>query len=769
MIFNFNLFKILESILVADQNFLELVKLVSDSGNDVAKELMNLFGKDVKTNLNYIKTSSNNDEISFVNDAHVKRIQDLDQNPFDKSINVSKIGRSIRQILDFNGIKFADKEIENFVNNYKNAWDQKYKKDDIFLVSGEDIRKWYLYTMYVSGGGTLNSSCMKHKECQEYLDIYVQNPDVCQLLVYVEDNKLLARALVWKLDPGRGFECRYFLDRIYTRFDHDEQKMKNWFSAKFMCGKNYHTYYGDRTDNITISLIGWKYKYYPYMDSFGYIDIPSNKLILDYFANRSNPQVYMRYTDGSMVVPDHNYSKFHGKWINRHNSILMDGDYYERSALIEDYRGSLMLKKDGVWSDIYNGYVNSKNLIDHPTFGMVDKTDIISVYDGLDEHGNVSHPKEYLLSLSKKDGKYHKLIYKGSYRYMNKDILVYDPSTRAWVVDYDQNINSLGYVKMYSIGVDEINGLIESVFGTVSISSSSSFMSVVFEDGEYKSYLPIYSRLVHYDNSNGEYISEKTLKFFGKDVSDRKYVVVLPRYIHQGYNNQLIDMTLNRLNKLETPLKSFKIDEVEESHKILKDKSSYKSHNRVYNIIYNKKDPVDVVSEDIASKFRSSNIVGILNSDDIINQMFRCFASISNQKVELVYYTNNLEERHAFTYNKLGDGDKVREEIKSFISASEYYILLYIYCVGIFDGDDHVIRKFIPSDWIRAISYLTISQVSILSSTSIITIKLNLSNDLSFYRECLTKNYKYDPYSSSKLDADYFKSIFDKFYHALKQ
>ena len=51
------------------------------------------------------------------------------------------------------------------------------------MVKGEDIRYWYYEEKYDGYGGSLNGSCMKHKKCQHYFGIYVENPEVCQLLI----------------------------------------------------------------------------------------------------------------------------------------------------------------------------------------------------------------------------------------------------------------------------------------------------------------------------------------------------------------------------------------------------------------------------------------------------------------------------------------------------------------------------------------------------------------------------------------------------------
>ena len=44
---------------------------------------------------------------------------------------------------------------------------------------------------------------MRYEETQSFLNIYTENPDVCQLVILVDDkNRLLGRALLWKLIGG---------------------------------------------------------------------------------------------------------------------------------------------------------------------------------------------------------------------------------------------------------------------------------------------------------------------------------------------------------------------------------------------------------------------------------------------------------------------------------------------------------------------------------------------------------------------------------------
>ena len=121
-----------------------------------------------------------------------------------------KVGKFAKAVLDTLNIQHTAKEIEEFVNGYKSAYDifnSAFAKFDI--VSGKDIAKWYRYETYESQKGQLGNSCMKAKDDRTF-DIYTKNPEVCSLVILYSDdgrivdekytsNKIKGRALLWKL------------------------------------------------------------------------------------------------------------------------------------------------------------------------------------------------------------------------------------------------------------------------------------------------------------------------------------------------------------------------------------------------------------------------------------------------------------------------------------------------------------------------------------------------------------------------------------------
>jgi hypothetical protein len=190
------------------------------------------------------------------------------------------IGRFVRAILRKADIEFTDKQIEDFVNKYK-ATIQKEK--NVFsrfdIVKGEDIRYWYLEDNYYKIAGTLGSSCMRYKNCQPYLDIYVKNIEICKLIILKakeDETKIIGRALLWT-----DTQDRKIMDRIYVINSADETLFKEFAIEKGFHYKKYQSYSDqtlmfnqnelDKNESSSTIELNWNnMRYYPYMDSFKY-------------------------------------------------------------------------------------------------------------------------------------------------------------------------------------------------------------------------------------------------------------------------------------------------------------------------------------------------------------------------------------------------------------------------------------------------------------------------------------------------------------------
>lgn len=369
--------KIFESILQVDDNFHELITSIK---NPLARKIDYLFDKDIVTTQNFIKPSKEkSDEVSFVSDTQAQRMVKASEDPFTKTGNVAKIGRLVRQLLISNDVKVTDQEIEGFVNDYKNAWDKKLnpKVSNLQFVSGEDIRKWYLEDKYVSGGGQLNNSCMRYERCQDYLDIYVNNPEVCKMVILLnDDGNLLARALFWTLIDGR-----YLLDRIYSRFDSDVRKIKDFVRE---------TYPNDELEDAprlfrkcTAKLTNCYFSYYPYMDTMDCLELKTSLLSSE--APSSGRYLKFRSTDGVCESPGYVYSEIISDYIDENDAIEYNGDYYPVDDCAEDYRGEMVPSDMLIHSDLYNGLISKNDAIE-TKFGLAPSSDIWSVI--VDVEGN---------------------------------------------------------------------------------------------------------------------------------------------------------------------------------------------------------------------------------------------------------------------------------------------------------------------------------------------------------------------------------------------
>jgi hypothetical protein len=209
--------------------------------------------------------------------------------------NPVNVGKLARAILKSAKVTFIDKDIEDFVNQYKATFDflkDATKRFDI--VSGKDIAKWYWHGNYVEGGGTLNNSCMAEVDDEDCFDIYVYNKQVNLVILYDDNgtinsegkytsNKIKGRAILW--DCTMNGKKIKFMDRIYTASDSDVELFKQFAQKNdwwFKVGQNMSP--GERvTDGKTTTaatlianLDQADWDVYPYMDTMCYINTDKN-------------------------------------------------------------------------------------------------------------------------------------------------------------------------------------------------------------------------------------------------------------------------------------------------------------------------------------------------------------------------------------------------------------------------------------------------------------------------------------------------------------
>lgn len=236
--------------------------------------------------------------------------RDFDEETFDWETrpikNPIRVGRVISKLLRFNNYKIKDSEIETFVNRWKSYFNKENIKYEI--VQGEDIRFWYSEENYYKvEGSQLNQSCMSPSKCSPFFDIYVENPNVCQMLILKDqNNKLLSRALLWT-----DIEGHKILDRIYYVNNKCLGLTYKWAEENIpgviIYDKDFSKY---SPVNTKIKLNNWKFKKYPYVDTFAYLNWFTGELS-SYSINfniNETPIILLRATGGD-------YDALGWKWV----------------------------------------------------------------------------------------------------------------------------------------------------------------------------------------------------------------------------------------------------------------------------------------------------------------------------------------------------------------------------------------------------------------------------------------------------------------------
>ena len=368
-----------ESFIYYTKDFKDsLLKLRNLKKSTIAQNLLEVEYTDVKPDMTFISLGDNEGDIKFTQFKKalslIKKVEDSEppsqnlykeierrlsdgtirQNDvFDlftdsnyelstKSRNSTGIGRLVNQI--FPG-KYSSKEVEEFVNNFKNI--NKPSENKFLLVKGEDIRKYYLVSNYEQEAGDLGNSCMRYDKCQKYLDIYVKNPEIVSLLVYVtEEDKVLGRSLVWKLNDHKSSDiedAEIFMDRIYGKDDSVTQLFRDYSDKQGWARRTYSgysqvrnvTYKGEEHSyvDMRIKLDNADFNYYPYMDTFKRLRISDNLLF-----NDDNEE-----EDWSLTCTDGTYEDFGGVWSDYHDRRIP-----ENEAVYSDWEDTYILRNYAV-------------------------------------------------------------------------------------------------------------------------------------------------------------------------------------------------------------------------------------------------------------------------------------------------------------------------------------------------------------------------------------------------------------------------------------
>lgn len=465
-----------------------------------------------------IDKTDKNDMISYVQTSRLQREYNLNPDDMElyKVTNTDKfwkqgrtpyysIGRWVRHIYaDVHGSPIENTQLENFVNAYKFTYDNIEEPLNGFeLVKGEDIRKWYLEDNYQEVKGQLGNSCMRYAKCQKYLDIYVENTEVCELLILKgsDPEKIIGRALIWTLKDGSKY-----MDRIYTMNDSDILKFEKYAKEKD------YDYKSTNNKSKSVNIKSNKYEYYPYMDTFFIYD--SENGILYSHSSENNETLSLRNTDGTATYnTERVWSSYEGEYIDdedaRYCEDINGYAHYDNTIYLEYADCYVTTEADVVWSEYEENYyyredtVRSKCMDDNL---VKDSTN--TIHFKTNERGDTDYcsirKSEFYTEV---DGEYYSKNYKknpytGKYEF-------FDKSNTTEIVEKLQK--DLG--KKYVSDEDMIELLTDDKLEGIAYEMGNELIKKIFRHNEcelnIKEIIPfLYSTLIIMSNRKSENIND---------------------------------------------------------------------------------------------------------------------------------------------------------------------------------------------------------------------------------------------------------------------
>lgn len=247
--------------------------------------------------------------------------------------------------------KVNGRDLEIFNNVYKAALG--LTKFSFKIVQGEDIKRYYHQSLISESRGSLFASCMKYDHCQDFLDIYVDNEDIIEMLIMQDTaGRVMGRALLWNLGDVK------IMDRIYTINDEELP-----YHFKMWAQKNAYLYKPVQKWNNTLDFVEngqtvkkrlevklkySKYSKYPYLDTFKFLDSKSG-IISNYKTDN---------TDKILINAEGGF--------NNRDAItedFLDGIYYHHCemARIEYDSETGKMREEPVWTYNNNAKWSSTN------------------------------------------------------------------------------------------------------------------------------------------------------------------------------------------------------------------------------------------------------------------------------------------------------------------------------------------------------------------------------------------------------------------------
>jgi hypothetical protein len=271
---------ILEKKIIIEDDFEKAIKELQISpGNPKRKKIINSILELIQRDIESVVLDLDDDKsIENINSINLSKkpgfLEVIIIKPNGKEVKQEiKIGKLIQTLLK--SLKLKPDELEDFTNSLKMI--QMGEDPSFKLVEGEDIL-YYYHPKNMVKAGELGNSCMSYPNTQKFLEFYAKNENVKLFLKTDEENKTIARALLWKTNKGLYLDRRYAInnDLQLAIFKEAQNRFKlhDFFKEKY----NF-----DFNAQVEVSFINENNAYnfkYPYMDTFKYLVIYDNKSIL---------------------------------------------------------------------------------------------------------------------------------------------------------------------------------------------------------------------------------------------------------------------------------------------------------------------------------------------------------------------------------------------------------------------------------------------------------------------------------------------------------
>ena len=353
-------------IFISDK-FRNILEIFKDK-SEVAKTLLyKRLNKDilVDEHINFICVSVNDPtKISYLTQDRIENIAKSETDDYWTTSKrfACKPGAFIGKILK----DISPKEVENFASLYKTFASKQ--ELEFRIVSGKDILKYYHQDNYFNQNGSLGNSCMKSNSCQDYFDIYTQNPMISMLVMLAPNEKLLGRALLWQIGEEK------IMDRIYTIQDDTHfHHMTKWAIDNGYVHKAYQNWQSCQTffdgqneieKKLSLKLTNWTFKKYPYLDSFKWLDM-NNGMMTNYQPNhfknddRSGNFRTLTTSCGGYEYGDYlAFCEIDREYTHRGDIVEVDGlNVNTRHCEYSNTLDKWILRKDSTYSDELEDYV----------------------------------------------------------------------------------------------------------------------------------------------------------------------------------------------------------------------------------------------------------------------------------------------------------------------------------------------------------------------------------------------------------------------------